>query len=448
VQICTAEYCAPDVLLGSQHFEADLDMWSIGCVAAELSLREPLFQREGNELLERSLLDAHFAFLGAPPRNTSTHAWLKSLPFAEKFYGEDTEHMPAVAQTGWPPERLRGCPQQLGDFVRQTLQWHPQERLAAASASLHSFLSSRPLSVPVKMAVGKNGLGSIAEGALDDELLAYLQECPSWEQLHAECRRNPFKANGRMNERQAQASTKREFAGYIDANNPPKCRNLNGEVDLQLIISERLACFVKALRRGLKTWLHLLTRRVRVEIIRQRLPTADFVKSDASALFEDEDFADNAFVYASVQVLKVGAREDGWHTDGGTSLLHAAVTVFGSRTLLVQLEDGSCISLPQRPGSFYVGNLCALSHKVSHDEHAAGSLCAGPASEQVQIVVTLRSDVFRLATARKINASPEPAELFRIVNRETARHLAEEPFHLPDLAAVIAESREAGNASQ
>jgi hypothetical protein len=30
---------------------------------------EPLFQREGNELLERSLLDAHFAFLGAPPVN-------------------------------------------------------------------------------------------------------------------------------------------------------------------------------------------------------------------------------------------------------------------------------------------------------------------------------------------------------------------------------------------
>ena len=41
-----------------------------------------------------------------------------------------------------------------------------------------------------------------------------------------------------------------------------------------------------------------------------------------------EDFADNAFVYATVQLMKIGEREDGWHTDGGASLLHAAVTVF------------------------------------------------------------------------------------------------------------------------
>ena len=86
-----------------------------------------------------------------------------------------------------------------------------------------------------------------------------------------------------------------------------------------------------------------------------------------------EDFADNAFVYASVQLMKIGGREDGWHTDGGASLLHAAVTVFGSRTLQVKPEDAGCISFPQRPGSFYVGNLCALSHIVVHGEHAAGS---------------------------------------------------------------------------
>ena len=106
----------------------------------------------------------------------------------------------------------------------------------------------------------------------------------------------------------------------------------------------------------------------------------------------EEDFADNAFVYASVQLLKIGEREDGWHTDGGASLLHAAGTVFGSRTLLVKLEDAGCISLPQRPGSFYVGNLCALNHNVVHGEQSAGSDGEGPLSEQVQIVVKLRRE--------------------------------------------------------
>ena len=112
-----------------------------------------------------------------------------------------------------------------------------------------------------------------------------------------------------------------------------------------------------------------------------------------------------------------------------------------------QLEDAGCISLPQRPGSFYVGNLCALNHIVVHGEHAAGRYGEGPPSEQVQIAVMLRSDVFRAARALKINCTPGPAELYRIVNSETARHLAEQPFHLPDLAAVIAEAREAGSPS-
>jgi hypothetical protein len=433
------------MLLGSQRFGPDLDLWSLGCVAAELFLREPLFQPKGKTLPERSILDAHFAFLGTPPRDTSTHAWMKTLPFVEKFYGKDARHIPAKAPPEWPPERLRGCPPQLADFVQQTLKWHPKERLAAASASLHSFVSSRALSVTVKVAKGKNGLGSIAEGSLDDEVLDYLQKCPTWEQWHAECRRTNYEPNQCMNREEGELRMKREFVGYIDANKPPECKSLNSDKNLPLIRSERLQFFVKALRRGAKAWLHQLTARVRAEIRRQGLPS-EFMQANG-AVFMEEDFADNAFVYASVQMLKIGEREDGWHTDGGTSLLHAAVTVFGSRTLQVKLEDAGCISLPQRPGSFYVGNLCALSHNVAHGEHAAGSYGEGPPSEQVQIAVMLRSDVFRHARARRINATPGPGELFRIVNSETARHLAEQPFHLPDLAAVIAESREAGNES-
>ena len=449
--ICTVHYRAPDMLLGSERFGPDLDMWSLGCVGAELFLREPLFQPKKGKQAEHSILDAQFAFLGAPRKSlphifdTSTHAWIKSLPFVEKFYGKNARHLPAKEPPQWPPERLRGCPPQLADFVQQTLQWQPQERLAAASASLHSFVSSRALSVTVAVAKGKNGLGSIAEGFLDDEVLEYLQKCPTWAQWHAECRRNNFEPNNCISREEGKLRMKRECVGYIDAKNPPKCKSLNSDPNLPLITSERLAFFVKALRSGAKAWLHQLTARVRAEIRRQKLPP-EFLTANG-AVFMEEDFADNALVYASVQLLKIGARQDGWHTDGGTSLLHAAVTLFGTRTLLVELEDAGCISLPQRPGSFYIGNLCALNHNVEHGEHAAGSYGEGPPSQQVQIAVMLRSDVFRAARARRINATPGPGELFRIVNSETAKHLAEQPFHLPDLAAVIAESPEAGSAS-
>ena len=181
--------------------------------------------------------------------------------------------------------------------------------------------------------------------------------------------------------------------------------------------------------------------RVRAEIRRQALPPELLVANGDA--FLEEDLADNAFVYASVQFLRVGERQDGWHTDGGASLLHGALTVFGSRTLLVKSEGRGCISLPQKPGSFYVGNLCALEHNVEHCAESAGCYGEGPPSKQVQIVVMLRSDVFRVARARTINAMPGPAELFIVVNTEAAKHLADHPFRLPDLDAVLAESRSA-----
>ena len=42
IHVCTANYRPPDVWLGSQHYQEDLDMWSFGCVAAEIYSRQIL----------------------------------------------------------------------------------------------------------------------------------------------------------------------------------------------------------------------------------------------------------------------------------------------------------------------------------------------------------------------------------------------------------------------
>ena len=157
-------------------------------------------------------------------------------------------------------------------------------------------------------------------------------------------------------------------------------------------------------------------------------------------VFVTEEFRNNAFAYASTQFMANGARDDGWHTDGGASLLHAAVTIFGNRTLQVETPRG-CISLAQKPGSFYMGNLCALLHNVRHAEDEAGCFQHKAQNEaepkQWQIAVMIRSDLFREGRARGINSTPGPKELYHIVNNEIAKHLAEVPLHLPDLADVI-----------
>ena len=440
VPVCTPEYRAPDVFLGSRNFGADLDLWSMGCVAAELFLRRPLFEPSGPKLVDRSILDAHFAVLGKPSTDSDSHNWIKSLPLFDKFYGSPPAFYAQLNQlSSWPPDRLRDCPPQLLDFVKKSLQWHPRERWAAASAISHSFLNPPPLSVVVSNEKAKNGQGSIVKGSLEDDVLEYLQQCQTWKKLHEQCRRGNFTPNSSVVGRERALRMKRAFVSYIDENNPPRCISLNSDTKLKVIEAERLVHFAKAFRRRNKEWLYQLTARVRAEIRRQNLPE-EFLATNGIP-FVDEDFADNAFVYGSVQLMKVGAREDGWHTDGGASLLHASLTVFGSRAVEVKLDKPDCISLSQEPGSFYVGNMCAMQHNVKHKRQAEGCYGEGPKSQQVQIAVMLRSDVFRKARARKINSTPGHSELYRVVNTETAKHLADFPLYLPDLAAVIAESR-------
>ena len=82
----------------------------------------------------------------------------------------------------------------------------------------------------------------------------------------------------------------------------------------------------------MKEWLQQLTARVRAATKRVRLPDEFLLASGAP--FLDEDFADNAFVYASIQVFRNGVREDVRRTDGGASLLHAAVTLLGTSARL------------------------------------------------------------------------------------------------------------------
>ena len=145
--------------------------------------------------------------------------------------------------------------------------------------------------------------------------------------------------------------------------------------------------------------------------------------------------------------MEPGARDDGWHTDGGCSLLHAAVTLWGTRSVEVAMEDKDQVTLDQKPGSFYVGTLAALHHNVSHHERCDHTFSNDYLKQQpegkrdLQIAAMIRSDVFREFRARRIDATPGPVEFFNVVNHVVAEHLANVPVALPDLTDVLEEVR-------
>ena len=443
------EYRAPDLFLGNIEFGTDLDLWSAGCVVAEIWLGGKILFNPHNQDTAKDVgivCRGHVGLLGEP--KGKARDWFAQLPLwsfwetnCPGLAGSPTK----MSELTQDAKEFRAIPEQARDLVLQFLRWGPQERLKAESALRLPIFAPPPLLLRIQKVRGKHGLGSIASGKIQPDLLNYLQEDPAWQVLHAKAKSTHFDAHCRcMSAEEGLRLLKAEFPGYVDAQKPPKSLNLNSDANLKPIPPLRLRQFGKALRRRSQLWLNSLSEKIRFALGDAKLPVRDLPNG---SLFLDEEFADNALVYASVQILKVGARDDGWHTDGGASLLHAGLTVFGSRYLDVDVGQGreGCISLYQEPGSFYIGNLCALDHDARHVENPVG--CKGDGPDRVEIAVMFRSDVFREVRARKKNTCPGPKELFSLVNDETAKHLDAEPFFLPDLSEVLAESSDSRSAS-
>lgn len=43
-EVVTQYYRAPEILMGAKHYTAAIDVWSVGCIFAELVTRRILFQ--------------------------------------------------------------------------------------------------------------------------------------------------------------------------------------------------------------------------------------------------------------------------------------------------------------------------------------------------------------------------------------------------------------------
>lgn len=76
--VVTMWYRAPELLLGTDSYNQAVDIWSVGCILAELILREPLFCGKN----EMDQLEKIFAVLGNPSEQTWP-GWL-SLKLAAK----------------------------------------------------------------------------------------------------------------------------------------------------------------------------------------------------------------------------------------------------------------------------------------------------------------------------------------------------------------------------
>lgn len=136
-EVVTLWYRSPDILLGSTQYGVTVDMWSIGCIFAEMVSSTPLFA--GKSDADQLLLI--FQFLGTP----SIAEWpsMNSYPNSSNTLSKNEfrKNMPAQCDAFFataPFEKLR--PEGI-DLLRQLLRYEPSERISAADALNHPYFS-------------------------------------------------------------------------------------------------------------------------------------------------------------------------------------------------------------------------------------------------------------------------------------------------------------------
>jgi cell division cycle 2-like protein len=128
LSLLSVQYRAPEILLGAKSYSTAVDIWSVGCIFAELLLKEPLFQAKG----EMELIDMIFRLLGPP--SSSNWPGYNELPLA-KTLATRAPHAPQFRQR-FPHLSTAGL-----DLLMSMLTYDPEERISAEEALKHTYFT-------------------------------------------------------------------------------------------------------------------------------------------------------------------------------------------------------------------------------------------------------------------------------------------------------------------
>ena len=137
--VATRWYRAPEVLLNYDTYGPAIDVWSVGCILAELILRHPLFP--GQSTMNQLAIINNV--LGSPTEedleectNPKARAYMESLPKRTKV---------PLAQL------LPGVDADVLDMIEKMLTWDPRKRMTVEEGLEHPFVASLhdPMDEPI-----------------------------------------------------------------------------------------------------------------------------------------------------------------------------------------------------------------------------------------------------------------------------------------------------------
>ncbi|KAK7119789.1 hypothetical protein R3I94_021583 [Phoxinus phoxinus] len=135
--IGTRWYRAPELLL-CQPYSAAIDMWSLGCVLAELDTGRPIFTGRN----EPDQLSCIMEVLGMPPIDETEKSEFWTAFFAGKWKHKTVAKPSAIRHPKSRPlaSILGATDQAFLDFVRRCLTWDPKMRMTPQEAMQHKWI--------------------------------------------------------------------------------------------------------------------------------------------------------------------------------------------------------------------------------------------------------------------------------------------------------------------
>ncbi|KAF7317775.1 Pkinase-domain-containing protein [Mycena kentingensis (nom. inval.)] len=127
-EVVTLWYRAPEVLLGSRHYATGIDLWSVGCIFAEMAMNgQPLFPGDS----EIDQIFKIFRVLGTP----NEECW----PGVETL----SDYKPTFPQ--WSAKEIAevvpGLDSDAQDLMAAMLTYNPAKRISAKRALIHPYFA-------------------------------------------------------------------------------------------------------------------------------------------------------------------------------------------------------------------------------------------------------------------------------------------------------------------
>ena len=150
-KVITLWYRPPEILLGTVHYGCAVDVWSAGCILAELITGKPL--TTGKTELDQLTLVAD---LTGTPTNHDTWEYLLSLKksrstpsticnLAKEWSEGEPRKSKLRDKYGPNSTKHRQIPETALTLLEKVLEWDPRMRITAANALQHRYFWSQPV---------------------------------------------------------------------------------------------------------------------------------------------------------------------------------------------------------------------------------------------------------------------------------------------------------------